>query len=289
MPPLAVLPVNQRRMLRHSVIPDNNRPLLPLDARLEVRTIREMVIQELENRIRLLLLEADNVTSNYYILSVLCSHQPPSHPWKDSLTLRVHINRLLARRRMRPNDRMLIHHRLAPLNPPPRRRRIHLLDPRVRRLQPVQPLPKQRTQPLIRLRRIHKQGIPARLRLVEDVQKRRPRRLLLVRHIRVPRHGTRAVRKELVDAVVARTAVHEVHLGEALGRARGRVDVVSPEVGAVVEGVFDGQVGEVLAAEGDDLALGDEARELVFASGGEAGELYAADFGLVGVRGLIPG
>lgn len=47
--------------------------------------------------------------------------------------------------------------------------------------------------------------------------------------------------------------------------AGGRVDVVSSEVSAEVQGVLDGEGGEVLVAEGDDLALGDEEGELVFA------------------------
>lgn len=71
MPPLPVLPVNQRRVLRHAIVPHHHRPLLPLDARLEVRAVREVVVQELEDRIRLLLLEPDNVAGN-------CVCQPPS-------------------------------------------------------------------------------------------------------------------------------------------------------------------------------------------------------------------
>lgn len=46
------------------------------------------------------------------------------------------------------------------------------------------------------------------------------------------------------------------------------MDVVTAEVAAEVEGFLDGEGGEVLVAEGDDFALGDEEGELVFAFGG---------------------
>lgn len=57
------------------------------------------------------------------------------------------------------------------------------------------------------------------------------------------------------------------------------MDVVSPEIATEVEGFFDGEGGEVLVAEGDDFALGDEEGELVFRFVGQFGELDAGDFG----------
>ena len=56
---------------------------------------------------------------------------------------------------------------------------------------------------------------------------------------------------------VALGAVHEVDLGEARGRPGRRVHVVPAKVAAEAERVRDGEVGEVLVAEGDDLAPGD--------------------------------
>lgn len=73
--------------------------------------------------------------------------------------------------------------------------------------------------------------------------------------------------------------MHEVNLGVALRRTRGGVDVVATEVASELEGLGDGQVGQVLVAEGHDLALGDEARQLVLAGGRELGELDAPDLG----------
>lgn len=128
---------------------------------------------------------------------------------------------------MRPHNRVLVNHRLAPLDAPARRRRRHLLDARVRRPQAVQPLLEQRAQPVVGLGGVDEERVAARLGLVEDVQERRARRLLLVRHVRVPRHRARAVGEVGVDAVVACAAVDEVDLGVAFGGAGGGVDVVA--------------------------------------------------------------
>lgn len=54
-PALATLPVDQRRVLRHAVVPHNHGLLLPLDTGLEVSTESKMVVQELQERVRLLL------------------------------------------------------------------------------------------------------------------------------------------------------------------------------------------------------------------------------------------
>lgn|SRR5690242_3539262 len=59
-PPLAVLPVDDGAVLRHAVVPDDDGALLPLDAGLEVGAVRQVVVQELEQGVRLLALEADD-------------------------------------------------------------------------------------------------------------------------------------------------------------------------------------------------------------------------------------
>ena len=61
--------------------------------------------------------------------------------------------------------------------------------------------------------------------------------------------------------------------------AGGGVDVQAAEVGAVVEGGGDGQVGEVLVTEDEDFALGGEEGELVFSGGGEGAELDVGEDG----------
>lgn len=48
MSPLPVLPVNQGRVLRDPVVPDNDGAGLPLDAGLEIGAVREVIVEELE-------------------------------------------------------------------------------------------------------------------------------------------------------------------------------------------------------------------------------------------------
>lgn len=57
---LARLPVDDGRVLRDAVVPDDDSALLPLDAGLEVRPVRQVVVQEPEEHFRLLVLEADD-------------------------------------------------------------------------------------------------------------------------------------------------------------------------------------------------------------------------------------
>lgn len=54
------------------------------------------------------------------------------------------------------------------------------------------------------------------------------------------------------------------------------------KVRAILERLLDREVGKVLVAEGDDLALGHEPRELVLAGAAEGRELDATDFGADG-------
>ncbi len=56
------------------------------------------------------------------------------------------------------------------------------------------------------------------------------------------------------------------------------------EIPAEIERLLDKQLGKVLAAEGDDLALGHEARQLVLAACTKAAEMDAADLGADGRR-----
>lgn len=273
MPPLPALPIHQGRVLRHAVVPDDDGALLPLDAGLEIGAVREMVVQELEERIRLLLLETDDVTCN----CITCQSLDTMHARQYGLTLRVDVKRLLSSGRVRPDNRVLVDHRIAPLDAAPRSRGVDLLDAGVRGLQAVQPLLEQRAEAVVRLDGVDEERVAPGLGLVEDVQERGSGRLLLVRHVRVPRDRARARGEEFLRAAVSGAAMHEVDLGEPLRRAGRGVDVVAAEVAAKLERLLDRQVGEVLATEGDDLALGDEPRELVLARVAERAELDAGD------------
>ena len=231
---LPVLPVDEGRVLRDAVVPHDDGALLPLDTRLEVAAKGEVVVQELEQRVRLFLLQAYNVARDCCTAGLLLVAVSEGLGMEVVLTLGIHINRLLPRHRMRPHNGMLIDNRLAALNPTPRQRRIRLLDGRVCRAQAVQPLLEEGAQPIIGLDRVGKERVAARRRLVENVQERGAGRLLLVGYVRVPRYRARAVCEKTVDCVVAGAPVHEVDLGVVGGCARGRVDVVA--VGEVSQG-----------------------------------------------------
>lgn len=181
------------------------------------------------------------------------------------LTLGVDVDRLVARRGMSPHDRVRVHYRLTPLNPASRCCRIHLLNPGVRRLQTMKPLLEERRKAVIRLGGVDEQGVPARLRLVQDVEERRAGRLLFVAHVAVPGNARRPGFEKLLGASVPCAAVDEVDLRVRLRGAGRWVDVMTSKVATVGEGILDGQVGKVLASEGNDPALGDEAGELILA------------------------
>lgn len=61
MAPVAALPVDEGRVLCDAVVPDHDGSLLPLDAGLEVSAEGDVVVQELEDSLGLLVLQADDV------------------------------------------------------------------------------------------------------------------------------------------------------------------------------------------------------------------------------------
>ena len=52
-------------MLRHAVVPHHHGALPPLHTGLEIGTVRQVVVQELEKRVGLFLLQADDVPGNW--------------------------------------------------------------------------------------------------------------------------------------------------------------------------------------------------------------------------------
>lgn len=64
MPPLPSLPICQRRVLCHTVIPHHNRVFLPLHTHMKVGAIGKMIVQELQDSIRLFLLESDDIAGD---------------------------------------------------------------------------------------------------------------------------------------------------------------------------------------------------------------------------------
>lgn len=184
------------------------------------------------------------------------------------------------------DNRVDVDNRLAALDALAGRRGIDLLDTGMRGLEAVQTLLEERAQALIRRDGVDKERVAASLGLVEDIEKGGAGGLLLVGNVRVPGDGACAGLEEVPVGSVSLGAVHKVNLGIPFGGSRGRVDVVAAKVLAKLEGVGDGEVGKVLLAEGDNLALGDVAGELVLAGVVERGQLDAVDLGANG-RGEV--
>lgn len=114
---------------------------------------------------------------------------------------------------------MLVNDRFTSLDTSLLHTSINLLNPRMRRLKPMQQLLKRRRQSIIRLNSIRKESITASVRVIKDIEKRRSRRLLLIRDIRMPRHRANTRLEELLVRLVPRTSMHEMDLRMAFWRA----------------------------------------------------------------------
>lgn len=150
---------------------------------------------------------------------------------------------------MSPHNGMLGSNRIPPCNPAFVKTVIYLLHARVYSSEAVQSLLKLRRKPLVRLGHISEQRIPAGGRSVEKIQESCPRWLLLECHVRVPSHRVGPVGQKLGAGTVIGAAVDKVDLRKALGSARGLMDVVGAEVATKVQGLVDGNSGQVLVAE----------------------------------------
>lgn len=64
MPSLARFPVHNGSVLDNSVIPDDDRSLLPLDASVEVCAPSDVLVEKVEDGVRLFLFETDNTAGN---------------------------------------------------------------------------------------------------------------------------------------------------------------------------------------------------------------------------------
>ena len=218
------------------------------------------------------------------------------------LTAGVDKDGLLAGDGVGADDGVGVENGLTALDATPCHGAVGLLDGRVDGFEAVQAFLEGRAQTPIRLGRVGKQRVAARLRLVQHVEKGGSRRLLLVGHVRVPEDGAGTSPQEAVNGLVSGTSVDEVNFGVALRcsfsatcqpavlmdrftrpRAavltRRRVDVVTAKIATKVQRLRDRQVGKVLPTERDDLALGDQARELVLSRIVQLGQLDTADLG----------
>lgn len=177
MPPLAVLPVNQRRVLRDAVVPDHDGAGLPLDARLEVGAVREVVVQELEEGVRLLLLEADDVAGDLTVVSMRLKVEVRGG---ERLTLVVDIDSLFARCGMGADNRVFVDDGLASLDAAPCSGGVDLFNTRVSSLETMKSLLEKRTQSLVCSDGINKESVTTSIRSIQDVQEGSARGLLLI-------------------------------------------------------------------------------------------------------------
>lgn len=236
--------------------PHHNHPLLPLDPRLQIRTHRNMIVQELEQVIALLLLETDNAASE----------------------LRVDVQGLLARDGMRADDGVDVADRFAADDGAAGEGTGGLFVAGVHGFQAVEALAERGGEALVGHRHVGEEGVASGCRAIETVEERGARGLHLERDIGMPRHGVRPLLEEVRRRRVIGAAVDQMHSREPLGRSGRLVDVRGAIVLAEVERFLDRQVGEVLVAEDYDFLLSDEESELVFAGLVEAAELDAGDF-----------
>jgi hypothetical protein len=269
--------VGRRRVRRHPVIPHHHRPRLIPRADLEVRALREVVVQELQQELGLLLAEADDVA-------------------REAL---VHVQRLLAGDGVHAHERVLRLDGRAAHGPAALAREVRLGDGGVHRAQALEALLERGREAVVRLDLGEEEGVAAAdLGLVEDEEERGAGGLLLVGDVGVPLCVVGAVGAGvLCEAVVLGITVDckgqcyftvriydkqirtDVELRVTLHVSRRRM----PLDGAEVLGQFDLAVGakvlEVLIAEDDDLSLCNKESELVQALLAQLRDLDTSDFG----------
>ena len=242
---------------------------------LEVRTLGNVVIQEVEQGIALLLLVTDDV---------------PGEALVDE-------EGLLPSNRVNSHDRVRGLNRLPTDNASPLPRKLCLVHSRVHSGQTLKALAELGGQAVVRLDLRSEEGVATDLGLVEDPEEGGRGRLLLVGDVGVPLEvGEEVFATVTPEALVVGIAVDDVELREALDVAGGGVVVDRAEVTEewnIVEtrvrsigcpnlrGDFDlslvAEVLEILVTEDQDLALSSVESKLVEALLRELRELDAAD------------
>lgn len=158
--------------------------------------------------------------------------------------------RPVASYRVRPDNRMLRLNRFPTCNAPSVDTAVHLLNARVHRTQSMQSLLELWRQPVVCFCHVAKQGVTTGRGPIQDVQEGGARGLLLKGDVRVPGDCVGAGRQELRGRLVFGSTVHQVDFWVALGSTRGLMDVMTAEVASEFDGFGDGELREVLVAEG---------------------------------------
>lgn len=126
-------------MQRHTVIPYDNRAGLPLDAGLQVTRVREVVVQELEQSVGFLLLQAHDIAGE----------------------LRVDVQRLLAGGGMGADDGVLVHDGFPPLDGATCYGGVDLFDSAVCGLETVETLLEQGRETVVGFDGVGEEGVAA--------------------------------------------------------------------------------------------------------------------------------
>lgn len=243
-------------MRSDSVIPHDHSPRRPLNSALQILTKRDVVIQELEQVLALLLLEADDVARE----------------------LRVDIDGLFACDGVSPDYGMDAAHWVAADDAAFLEGSLGLLVAGVDGFEAEEAFAEGGAETLVRFGLVHEEGVTSCLGHVQSIQEGSPWRLLLVSDITVPCNGVCAVVEELSSRLVVRATMNEMDFGEASRSTRSGMNVQTAEVFPELEGFLDWERSEVLVTEGDDLLLCDEEGELVLAGVGERAELRSPYF-----------
>ena len=98
----------------------------------------------------------------------------------------------------------------------------------------MQPLPKLWTQTIVGLNLIREQCVSACFRRIKHIKERGARRLVLVRHVRVPGDGVCPGLEKIHCGVIVGTAMNQVDFWVAIRSTAGGMNVQTSKVGAKI-------------------------------------------------------
>jgi hypothetical protein len=186
-----------------AVVPNNDSSRCPLDSGLDILRKRNVIIQELQQVIRFLLLE----------------------PYNTSHKLLVNEQCLFASGRVCPDQRMSVGNGITTHNAATSKSVLCLLMSRVNSLESMQTLLELWRQSVVGFCLVDETSVASCCGTIQEVQECGSWRLLLVGHITVPGYAVCALLKIIFGGCVCCGSVDQVDFWEALWCARGRVNV----------------------------------------------------------------
>lgn len=186
-----------------AIIPNNDGSRCPLDSGLNILRKRNVIIKKLEEIITFLFLE----------------------PYNTPHELLVHEQCLFASGRVCSDHRMSVGNGITTHNAATSKSVLCLLMGRVNSLEPMQTLLELWRQSVVGFGLVDETGITACWRAVQKVQECGSWRLLFVGYVTVPGYAVCALLEVIFGSSVCCGSVDQVDFWEALGCARGRVNV----------------------------------------------------------------